>query len=51
MRAAVPRAVVCVRPEEKVASPEALVVQASPVGHPGGVPAGVLLLIGAADLL
>lgn len=31
--------------------PEALVVQPSLVGHPGGVPAGVLLLISAADLL
>lgn len=31
--------------------PEALVVESSLVGRPGGVPAGVLLLIRAADLL
>lgn len=31
--------------------PKALVVESSLVGHPGGVPAGVLLLIRAADLL
>lgn len=31
--------------------PEALVVEAGLVGHPGGVPAGVLVLIGAADLV
>lgn len=31
--------------------PEALVVESSLVGHPGGVPAGVLLLIRAADLI
>lgn len=32
-------------------SPKALIVEASLVGDPGGVPAGVLVLIGAADLV
>lgn len=31
--------------------PKALVVKTSLVGDPGDVPAGVLVLIGAADLL
>lgn len=37
--------------EERADSPKALVVEASLVGDPGGVPAGVLVLIGAADLV
>lgn len=32
-------------------SPKALVVKASLVGYPGGVPASILVLTGAADLV